>query len=98
VGDEFVSQALQWAPVVVGVLGALLATYVRLVKLEHALERSNEARVAQEKEQQMLSDRLSAIERDRAMLERVHKIETHLASISARLRSIEENMRESSAE
>lgn len=93
--QDFWSQALQWAPIVATLLATAIATYVRLVKLEHAIAQANEARGAQEKEQQMLSDRLSAIERDRAMLERVHKIETHLASISTRLGSIEESMRES---
>jgi hypothetical protein len=94
VSQDFLSQALQWAPIIATVLATAIATYVRLVKLEHALAQANEARVAHEKELQMLGDRLSAIERDRAMLERVHGIETHLASISARLGSIEKNMRE----
>ena len=77
----------------VTVIAAVGSVYTRIVRLEAAVSANTKQLSVIDQDMNLLADRIHKIERDRAVIERVHRIETRLeaslASIDARLGSIE---------
>lgn len=76
----------KWFAVVFAMLGAAFTGYTRIVALEDARDGHAITISEMRSEVRKNTDRISALERDREMLERVHVIEVRLGSIENLIR------------
>jgi cell division protein FtsB len=65
------------------ILTTLAAGYARFVSLEEAKENHVKWITELSVEQRRLEERISALERDRALLERIHQLELRLGAVEA---------------
>ena len=75
----------KWFGIIITAGTAIGTLYVKINSLEDAKNGHAEVLTEQRREIRALDDRVSSLERDREMLERVHKIEIRLESIEGLL-------------
>jgi predicted nucleic acid-binding Zn-ribbon protein len=76
----------KWFGILITAGTAIGTLYIKINSLEDAKNGHAEVLTEQRREIRDLNDRVSSLERDREMLERVHKIEIRLESIEGLLR------------
>ena len=76
----------KWFGILITAGTAVGTLYIKINSLEDAKNGHAEVLTEQRREIRDLNDRVSSLERDREMLERVHKIEVRLESIEGLLR------------